>query len=439
MSSRHPLNAMRWIRFDRPDRANYIAPQGPFPDHRMPIPAPALAPTPYHEELCGFLQRNETDLWKWFSSVESQHDHAESLRMDLLKQTYRLEAGTHPDLFQAAEDARLKLGLDIPVSLYQAQQSDALNASIFVVPGEAHILLSGPVLTLLEPAELRAVLGHELAHYRLWIEGDGRFHVTDRIIESIAQDPRTQPSHVQSARRLRLYTEIYADRGALGVCGDIAPVVSGLVKMQTGLKQVSAESYIRQADEIFSKANVSTEGVSHPEAFIRARALKLWADGGEASTEEVKRMIEGAPALDTLDLPGQERLTALTRRFLSMLLRPAWFHTDAVLGRAKMFFPDFEPPKKDHVDDTLWKDLGFADPKLREYLGYLMLDFVVADPDLEDAPLGAACECATRLGMDDLLEKLAHKELKIRKKDFARTRKEALAKAGLPPAKGGAS
>ena len=44
--------------------------------------------------------------------------------------------------------------------------------------------------------------------------------------------------------------------------------------METGLSEVSAESYLRQADEIFSAGRTQANQLTHPEPYIRARALK---------------------------------------------------------------------------------------------------------------------------------------------------------------------
>src|SRR5262249_8359367 len=156
-----------------------------------------------------------------------------------------------------------------------------------------------------------------------WEQGD--LHIADRLMLAVADDPRAAVSHEQTARRLRLYTEIFADRGSLHVTGDLHTVVSGLVKIETGLAQVSAEGDLKQAAEIFAKKNATTEGVSHPEAFIRARALELWQQQRRGAEPQIAGMIEGTVALDDLDLIGQARLTKGTRRLLEQLLQPKWF------------------------------------------------------------------------------------------------------------------
>src|SRR3954471_21298624 len=296
----------------------------------MAPPDSLLQPLPYHEALANYLTAAESEAWEWFASTRAQTDYAEELRLDLLKQTYRLDAATHPEVFHALDQARSCLTPDLPVTLYQSQKNHGVNASIYCLPGEAHIVFEGNVLQLLTPAELLGVFGHELAHYRLWNEAAGRFFVTDRMAQAMAAEPRAEPSQIESARLLRLYTEIYADRGALCVTGNAGPVITGLVKLHTGLTQVDPYSYVKQADEVFARSKARTEGLSHPETFIRARAIRLWVDKAVEANSEVTRMIEGAVSLEKLDLLGQHRLTDLTLRWLRLLLRAPWFQSDPV-------------------------------------------------------------------------------------------------------------
>lgn len=389
-----------------------------------------LEPLPYHLELRDYLKSEERELWNWFASAQAKADYTENLRLQLLKSTYRLDAEGHPELYASVTEAKNRLQLDIPVTVYQAPSSSELNASLFFIPEEGHIVFSGPVLTLLNADELKSVIGHELAHYHLWRREGGEFHIADRLLQAVASDPRASSSHEQTARRYQLYTEIFADRGSLCVTGDVNPVIAGLVKIQTGLSQVSAPSYLKQAEEIFAKGNVATEGLSHPEAFIRARALALWQEQGNDAEGPISEMIEGAAALDALDLIGQARLSSATRRLLEHLLRPKWFQTPAVLGHAKLFFGDFQPAAPNCPFAP--EGLKFADAKLREYVCYVLLDFAKTDPDLDEMPLVAALELSRQLELDTQFEKLAAKELKMKVRDVRRIREQAaelLAKA----------
>jgi predicted SprT family Zn-dependent metalloprotease len=381
-----------------------------------------LEPLPYHLELRDYLKSEERELWNWFSSAQAKADYTENLRLELLKSTYRLDADAHPQLYQSVEEAKARLQLDIPVTLYQAQNSPQLNALLFYISAQGHIVFSGPILTLLNAEELKSVIGHELAHYHLWERDSGEFHIVDRLIHAVAQDPRASSSHEQTARRYQLYTEIFADRGSLCATGHINPVVAGLVKIQTGLGQVSAASYLKQAEEIFANANVATEQVSHPEDFIRVRALKLWQEKRGDAMAHISAMVEGKSALEDLDLLGQKRLTSATRRMLETLLRPKWFQTSATLGHAKLFFENFQPANGDALP---LDDLKSADAKLREYLCYVLLDFAKADPELEELPLAAALELSRQLEFDAQFEKLAAKELKMRVRDIRKIKEQA--------------
>src|SRR6185436_16179276 len=154
-----------------------------------------LDPLPYHIELRDYLQSEERELWAWFASAQAQANYTENLRTELLKSTYRLDAEVHPEVYQAVTEAKTRLDLDIPVTVYQGQNSSTPNATLYFIPGEGHIVLSGPVLSLLEATELRSVIGHELAHYRLWQCERGELHITDRLMHTVAFDPRASPSH----------------------------------------------------------------------------------------------------------------------------------------------------------------------------------------------------------------------------------------------------
>ena len=395
-------------------------------DIREPIPEPL----PYHVELRDYLKSSERELWNWFASARAQADYTDNLRMELLKSTYRLDTERHADLYRSVEEAKARLQLDIPVTLYQAQSTLQSNAALYFIPGEGHVVFSGPLLSLLNADELKSVIGHELAHYHLWQWDDGSLHVVDRLIHAIANDPRASTSHEQSARRFQLYTEIFADRGSLCVCGNVHTVVAGLVKLTTGISQVSAPGYLKQAEEIFSKNNVTTDGISHPEAFIRARALSLWKEHRHDAASQIAQMIEGVPALDDLDLIGQSRLVRNTRRLLEYFLQPKWFQTPSVLGHAKLFFADFEPKQSGEKFEL--NEFRFKDNKLNEYLCYLLLDFVTADPDLDEMPLVAALHLSQQLEIDAQFEKLAAKELQLKLRDVRKLKEQAadlLAKA----------
>jgi len=401
------------------------------------LPEPQLEPLPYHVQARDYLKTRERDLWNWFASARAQADYAEHLRLQLLKATYRLDAESHPELHLALDEAKARLQLDIPVTLYQGQNSPQANATLFYMPGEGHVVFAGPVLTLLSQDELKSVLGHELAHYHLWQWQGGDLHVADRLLQAVSADPRATESHEQTARRFQLYTEIYADRGSYCVTRDLNSVVAGLVKIETGLAQVNAAGYLKQAAEIFATSKVETEGLSHPETFIRARALALWSEQPDTAQAEISVMIEGAASLNDLDLMGQVRLEQTTRHVLEQLLQPAWFQTPSVIGHARLFFPDFTPGRASGNPQPPPDVGGYesAESRLQEYVCYLLLDFATTDPDLADLPLAAALELSRQLKLDARFEKLAAKELSMKVGDVRKLKEQAaelLARAEAP-------
>lgn len=377
----------------------------------MPKP---LIPLPQHRSLLDWLQQEEKEVWAWFADKEKAATDAEQVRLSLLRDTYRLDAQAHPEVFREIEAACAALDLKAAVHVYQAQNQTEPNAAVCYLPGEAHVIFSGPILSLLSADELRAVIGHELSHHLLWQLEDGAFLLADRILHSAASHPDAEPAHAHSARVWRLATELFADRGAFLATGSLEAAVGGLVKTTTGLAQVSAKSYLAQAEEIFSKSKPKTEQFSHPETFIRARALQLWTDEDESLEETIARMLDSDESMDTLTLPQQSEMAALTRRFLAHLLEPAWFQTESVLAHARQFFREFKP----QADATIVTELADRPAPQREYIAQLMLDFCAIDPDLHDPPLSRCLEIARDLECLGSFEKMLTKELKVKAKDL---------------------
>jgi Zn-dependent protease with chaperone function len=383
-----------------------------------------LNPLPYRQAIRDFLKSEEPEVWKWYASQKVREEQAEAVRFDLLKATYRIERDSHPELYATAEDVARRLSLEIPVTIYQAQNPRGLNASLAYLPNEGHVVLHGPVTTSLTDPEFRALLAHELSHLLLWQGWQGEFLVVDQILAALTHDRRADNAHFASARLFQLYNEIFCDRGALLVAQDPLVVISMLVKVDTGVDHVDAASYLRQADEIFAKQRGRSDGKTHPESFIRARALQIWHAGGDDVAARIAEMIEGPLAFEDLDLLAQKTVSALTRRLLERLLAPKWMQTDLTLGHARLFFDDFSACTDGKCDSALPADLQTIDKPLVDYYCYVLLDFASVDAELEELPLAAALAMAEELGIKPRFLEIAKKELKLRKSQWDRIDRE---------------
>jgi hypothetical protein len=392
-----------------------------------PMDLAAIVETlPYHRDIVEYLRTYEAELWKWFSSTAFRDEYAATTRLELLKSCYRFDRADHPELHALVDQVRERLGIAEPVTLYQSQNAASMNASLCYVPHEVHLVLEGPIRATLSTDELRSIVAHELAHFLLWERQDGALLVGDQMLSAMATHPRSEPSHFESARLFRLYLEVHCDRAALAVSPDPLVAISALIKVQTGLVDAQADSYLRQSDEIFGGAEVKTEGITHPESFIRARALKLWADGGDAAGPEISRMIEGPLDLGRLSLLGQQRLTDLTRRILLRFLEAAWLRTEPLLAHSRLFFPDLNPEEHGDLEaGAIREELAGVADSVRNYLCFVLLDLATADPRLEQAPLAAAVSLAEDLGIADAFLVKAGEELDLGKRVLTRLRRES--------------
>jgi hypothetical protein len=410
-----------------------------------------LTRLPWLDELVDYLKTHEDDLWSWFSTETDREKQAEAVRLDLLRTTYRIDRESQTQLYETADAVTAALGIDAPLTIYQAQQSPDLNATLKFVPGEIHVVLHGPLLETLDNGELKALLGHELSHYLLWTEWDSEILIAHEIILGMLNDPRGDEVHLETYRRLQLFTEVFCDRGGLLACGDLATAVRVEVKMQTGLKEVDAASYLQQAEEAASKngdgtaGTFVTEGFSHPEAFLRVRAIQLWNSttstensaavenrvNASAVEQTIRRMIEGPLSLEQIDLPGQRHLTAVTRQVISEILEPAWMKSELAMSHARLFFPDIErapttpPAASAEPPFNIAVIIADGEKTLARYFSSILLDFVTADRDIQEAALAWATQKADAWGIAECFTEFATKELKLRKKQFQQIRTDA--------------
>ena len=381
----------------------------------------------YHQKVKDHFKA-QTKTWDYFSVAKNKEGQLQQFKTELLKNTYKFDPATENFIYDKVAIAKEKLDLqNLSVTVYQAQYTDELNASIVYLHNEAHIVFSGPVTKLLNEEELLAVLAHELTHIKLYSMLDGDLEVADRIITAIANNYNSEASYFETARLFRLYTEIFCDRGAYTVIEKISPVISSLVKVSTGLDNINTESYLKQADEIFAADNkLKTVGVSHPENFIRAKAIQLWHDKKEQANEEIIAMIEGSSDLDQLDIFKQKELAQLTKEFLQLFLKPKWFQSTMVISQAKQYFADFSWNENAVLSEKLIDTIGKAHSSIKDYLSYILLDFALVDASLEEVPSGWAFQFAEDVQLKECYDMIVKKEMKLSDKKLQQHKQKML-------------
>jgi hypothetical protein len=66
----------------------------------------------------------------------------------------------------------------------------------------------------------------------------------------------------------------------------------------------------------------------------------------------------------------------------------------------------------------LQETLAGLHPDIRTYFGYVLLDFALADPSLEDMPAGRAFEFAAEMQLSDVYDTICKKELQLNDKKW---------------------
>ncbi len=395
------------------------------PPATPPAPSTALRPLPYHLAVRDYLRDEAPALWAHFTSDAYQQAHAEELRLALLKATYRLDRASHPDLYAHVDVCAKVLGLDVPVELYQGPDQGGLNAGLYFVPDAARVVLFGPVQERLSEAELRALLGHELSHHVLWTCESGELLAAERALTALNQ-AETSVSASATERLFNLHTEVFCDRGGMLAAGERDAAICCLVKVQTGLSKVNAAAYVTQADEVLAKDAGGSEGQTHPESFLRAKALATFAEAGAQGDAALRALLEGPAELDRLDLLRRAELTELVRGLLDLALAPAWMQTDATVGHARLMFDDYAVP--DVAGVTLADLAASLTPyaeTARQVLSWVLVDLVALEPDLAPLPLAHGLTLAEGLGLKAALVQAVNKELRVTKKAIAQVERDA--------------
>lgn len=196
-----------------------------------------------------------------------------------------------PDLHQLLVDACHILDVAAP-QLY-IRQHPAPNAYTFAMRGERpFIVVHTSLLEMLNPAEIQAVLAHELGHLKC----DHGVYLTlaNLLILAAGQLPPLGGVIAQGLQQQLLAwvrcAEFTCDRAGLLVAQDPSVMVSVLMKLAGGSPSLAsqlnpsaflaqARAYERAEDELSQTwKQFQTAQLTHPLPVLRAKAIDRWAE-----------------------------------------------------------------------------------------------------------------------------------------------------------------
>jgi Zn-dependent protease with chaperone function len=217
-----------------------------------------------------------------------------ALRLMFLASSVRASEQQFPQLYQAMLDGCYILDLPVVPELF-ISQSPVVNAMTLGADKPFIVITSGMV-DLMDPEEIRFVIGHELGHslsghavYRTML-----FHLLN-LVTRIAWLPVVLPARgiIWALEEWYRKSELSCDRAGLLAGQDVDAARRALMKTAGGsrLAEFNSDAFHQQAHEYDAVPDVrdgllkllQLQGNTHPFAVIRFAELDRWASEGEYS------------------------------------------------------------------------------------------------------------------------------------------------------------
>jgi len=216
-----------------------------------------------------------------------------SLRLVTLASAVRVGPTQFPGVHAAVQDAAAVLDLDPVPEVYV--RSDPFVQASTVGMDRPFVVLSTRTVELMDPDELRFVVGHELGHVA---SGHAVYGTMLYAVTALALRLSWLPIGVLGLRAIIAAleewgrkAELSCDRAGLLVVQDPAVALQALMKLAGGahLSEMNVNAFLEQAREHDAAADLresvlkllAVQGQSHPFAAPRAAQLQRWAVGGE--------------------------------------------------------------------------------------------------------------------------------------------------------------
>jgi len=216
-----------------------------------------------------------------------------ALRLVFLASAVRASQEQFPDLYQAMLDGCYILDLPRVPELYVSQNPVA-NAMALGLDKPFIVLHSG-LVELMDPEEIRFVIGHELGHV---LSGHTVYNTMLRNLILLVQRLALVPfawvglkAVIWGLEEWHRKAEMSSDRAGLLATQDVDAARRALMKLAGGrrLAELSSDEFHRQAREYDAVPDVrdsllkllQLQGTTHPFAVVRFAELDRWATDGE--------------------------------------------------------------------------------------------------------------------------------------------------------------
>jgi Zn-dependent protease with chaperone function len=216
-----------------------------------------------------------------------------ALRLMFLASAVRCSTEQFPDLYQAMLDGCYILDLPRVPELYVSQDPE-VNA-MALGTDKPFIVLSSSIVELMDPEEIRFVIGHELGHV---LSGHSVYRTMLFYLVNMAQRLALVPfawiglkAVIWGLEEWYRKSELTSDRAGLLATQDVEAARRALMKTAGGrhLAELSHDEFHKQAREYDAVPDVresllklmQLQGTTHPFAVIRFAELDRWAEEGE--------------------------------------------------------------------------------------------------------------------------------------------------------------
>lgn len=224
-----------------------------------------------------------------------------AVRLLFLASAVRVSERQFPHLHEMVRDAAYILDLDQVPPLYVTQ--DPQPNAFCIGMDSPVIVVTTSLVELLDEEEMRAVIGHEVAHA---MSGHAVYRTMLLILTNIAGRIAFIPlgglavyAVITALKEWFRKSETSCDRAGLLVGQDLQASMRGLMKLAGGpyLHEMNTDAFLEQAEE-YDRAGDLRDGAlklmqllpqTHPFAAVRVRQLKKWAE-----SEEYRSILAGA-------------------------------------------------------------------------------------------------------------------------------------------------